>query len=73
MLAFAIHGKIFKMSTRRIRTTYKNNKFKISAPIWNEKLNFLMDHILYQIFEIILDIYLKNMAKRLLILQQEYR
>ena len=30
ILAFTIHGRIFKKS-------YKNNKFKISAPTWNEK------------------------------------
>ena len=29
-LAFTIHGKIFKKS-------YKNNKFKISVPTWNEE------------------------------------
>ena len=29
--------------------SYKNNKFKLSAPTWN--LNYLMDHILYQIFK----------------------
>ena len=28
ILAFAIHGKIYKES-------YKNNKFEISAPTWN--------------------------------------
>ena len=31
ILAFAIHRKIYKKS-------YKNNKFEISAPTWNEKL-----------------------------------
>ena len=30
ILAFTIHGKIFKK-------LYKNNKFKISAPTWNEE------------------------------------
>ena len=30
ILAFTIHGKIIKKS-------YKNNKFKISAPTWNEE------------------------------------
>ena len=29
-LAFSIHEK-------NIKKSYKNNKFKISAPIWNEK------------------------------------
>ena len=35
---------------------YKNNKFKIAAPTWNEGLNYLMDHILNQIFKTILGI-----------------
>ena len=30
ILAFAIHRKIYKKS-------YKNNKFEISAPTWNEE------------------------------------
>ena len=41
---------------KNIKKSYKNNKFKISAPTWNEELNYLMDHILYQIFKIILKI-----------------
>ena len=42
---------------KNIKKSYKNNKFKISAPTWNEELEYLMDHILYQIFKIILNIY----------------
>ena len=49
-LACTIHGKILKKS-------YKSNKFKISSPPWNENLNYLMNHFLYQIFKIILNIY----------------
>ena len=36
-----------------MKNSYKNNKFEISAPMWNEKFelpDYLMDHILYQIF-----------------------
>ena len=33
-----------------------NNNNKILAPTWNDKLNYLMDFILYQIFKIILSI-----------------
>ena len=36
---------------------YKNNEFKISAPTWNEEFELLIDHILYQIIKIILNIY----------------
>ena len=39
------------------KISFKNNKFKISAPTWNEELSYLMDHILYHIFKIILNIY----------------
>ena len=34
-----------------------------------KKLNYLMDQILYQIFDIILNIYEKNMRQLLIILQ----
>ena len=34
-----------------------------------KNLNYLMDHILYQIFNIILNAYLKNMRQLLIILQ----
>ena len=38
------------------KSTYNNNKFKISAPTWNETLTCLMDHITYQKHKIILNI-----------------
>ena len=34
ILVFVIHGKMQKKS-------YKNNKFKISAPTWNEEFELL--------------------------------
>ena len=40
---------------KNIKSPYNNNKFKISAPTPN--LNYLMDHILYQTFKIILNIF----------------
>ena len=39
---------------KNIKKPYKNNKFKISVPTWNKSLNYLMGHILYQIFKTIL-------------------
>ena len=45
---------------KNLKISYKNNKFKISAPTWNEKFEFLMHHILYQIFKIILNMSLKE-------------
>ena len=41
---------------KNIKKSYKNNKFKIAVATWNEEFE-LMDHILYQIFKIILNIY----------------
>ena len=38
------------------KSTYNNNKFKISAPTWNETLTCLMDHITYQKYKTILNI-----------------
>ena len=40
---------------KNIKTSYSNNKFKISAPTWNGE--FELDCILYQIFKIILNIF----------------
>ena len=37
---------------KNITKSNKNNKFKISAPTWMKNLNYLMNHILYQIFMI---------------------
>ena len=42
---------------KNIKSSYNNNKFKISAPTWNDNLNYQMDRILYQIFRIILSIF----------------
>ena len=41
---------------KNIKSTYNNNKFKISAPTWNERLICLMDCIIYQKYKIILNI-----------------
>ena len=37
---------------KNIKSSYNNNKFKISVSTWND--NYLMDRILYQIFKTIL-------------------
>ena len=39
---------------KNMKKSYKNNEFKISAL---KNLNFLMDHVLYQIFKIVLNIF----------------
>ena len=40
-----------------IKSSYINNKFKISAPTWNEDLHYQMGLIQYLIFRITLNIY----------------
>ena len=40
---------------KNVKSTYNNNKFKISAPTWNENLTCLMDRIIYQKYKIILN------------------
>ena len=57
---------------KNTKSPYKNNKFKISAPTWNEEFTYLMDHILHQIFKITLNVFKKIVEKRLIILQEEY-
>ena len=44
-------------SWKNVKRSYKNNKFKISAPTEHETKNLnYIDHILYQLFKIILNI-----------------
>ena len=49
ILEFTIHGK-------NIKRSYKNKALKTSVPTWNEEFNYLMDHILYQIFQMIFNL-----------------
>ena len=42
---------------KNVKSSYNNNKFKISAPTWSEEFKQQMDHIQYQIFKIILNIF----------------
>ena len=48
-----------------IKSSYNNNKFKLSAPTWNDKF-------LYQIFRIISSIFQKSMEKILINHQYKY-
>ena len=45
---------------KNIKSAYNSNKFKISAPTWNDEFDF-PDHTLFQRFKIFLKISLKNM------------
>ena len=42
---------------KNVKSSYNNNRFKISAPTWNNKFELPMYHILYQIFKIISSIF----------------
>ena len=44
--------------------SYKNNKFKISAPKWNGEFEFSDGSYLHQTFKIILDTYLKKHGEK---------
>ena len=45
---------------KNIKNSYNNNKFKRSAPTWNDKFELPSGSILYQIIKIILSIFKKN-------------
>ena len=48
---------------KNIKKPYKNSKFKISAPSWNDKFELPPASILYLILKIILSTLLKNMKQ----------
>ena len=48
---------------KNIKMSYKNTKFKISAPTWNEKFELLDGSYSISDIEIVLNIYLKSMEK----------
>ena len=50
-----------------IKTLYKNIRFTISAPTWNENIIYLANHILRHIFKIIWT-YVKNLEEILIII-----
>ena len=45
---------------KNIKSEYNNNKFKNSAPTWNDTLIYLIVFILFQTFKIILNLPSKN-------------
>ena len=45
---------------KNIKKLHKNNKFKISAPTWNEEFELPDGLYLYQIFKVVLNIYIKK-------------
>ena len=57
---------------KNIRSSYNNNKLKYLLQHEVMNLNYQTDHIQYQIFQIILSIFLRNIVKMLIIHQSEY-
>ena len=55
-----------------MKSSYNNNKFKISAPTWSDEFELPDGSYTYQIFKIILSIFLRNIVKMLIIHQSEY-
>ena len=53
----------------KYKLSYKNNKFKISAPTWNEKFGLLDGLCSVSNIQDCFEYILKNMQKRLIILQ----
>ena len=51
---------------RNIESSYKNNKFKYLLQHGVMNLNYQMDRVQYQIFKIILSIFLKSIVKVLM-------
>ena len=45
---------------KNIKSAYNNNKFKISAPTWNDEFDFLMNLILLQTFKTTLNLSSEN-------------
>ena len=42
---------------KNLKSSYNDNKFKISAPTWSDNLNFQVDLIPYQTFKFMLSIF----------------
>ena len=57
ILAYTVHGKIQKSFMRKINLRYQLQH-------WMKNLDYLLDHILYQIFKTILNIYLKKHGEK---------
>ena len=51
---------------RNIKSSYKNNKFKISAPSWSDEFELPDGSHSVSEFKIILNIFLKNIVKVLM-------
>ena len=57
---------------KKYKKSCNNNKLKIQLEHGMKNFNYLIDYILYQIFNIILSTYLKRMEKIQSMLRHEY-
>ena len=71
MLIYQILASTIYME-KKFKKSNRISRFKISALTWNDKPDFLMDHILHQLFKIVSGISLKSMKHWLIIFQQKY-
>ena len=68
LLYVALYLSIY-YTWKNIKRSYKNKKFKISAPKWNEEFELPVGSYSDQIFKITLNTSLENMRQLLIILQ----
>ena len=55
--SIALSNRSIDYTWKNIKSSDSNNKFKISAPKWNDKFELLMDRLPYLIFKTILSIF----------------
>ena len=63
---------LFTIYWKKIKNSYKNNKFRILAPTWNEKLDLPDGSNSVSDIQNYFDYILKRHGKILLIIQEEY-
>ena len=63
---------VFTIYWKKIKNSYKNNKFRILAPTWNEKLDLPDGSNSVSDIQNYFDYILKRHGKILLIIQEEY-
>ena len=63
------YRSLLKQTWREVSNISQNNKFRISVPTWNVKFELLDG---YKMFNIISNIFLKNMKHFLMMFQLKY-
>ena len=68
----ALSNRTIYYTWKNIKKSYKNNKFKISAPSCNEKFELPDESYSLSNIQDYFEYIFKNIEKRLIILQREY-